>query len=193
MQPIDSVVARTERPGKESNKYLLFSLAGETFGLSLLQLHEVLAEYEISVLPSLPESFLGVVGLRGNVIPILNLRQRFGFEDRERDRNTRVIIADLEPNPIGIQVDEVLRVEPIAPRAIDEPPELTCGQTVPFVTGVSDREDGTLVIHLDIELLLSSLEQIQLAEISAEIREAHAAKKATPLAAVKRKRRKRKK
>lgn len=165
------------RPGAETEKYVLFGLANETYGLSLLQLQEIIAKYEFTVLPNLPDHFQGVIGLRGAVIPVLNLRRRCGFSDRDRDDRTRVLVVDLEPNPIGIQVDEVFRVVTIDKSTIEDPPELTGGQRVPFVTGVSEMESGKLVIHLDMQKVLGSLEKIQLAEISETLRDAYASRR----------------
>lgn len=156
--------------GGDAEKYLLFGVAGETYGLALLQIQEVIAACEITVLPNLPRFFHGVTGLRGEVIPILNLRGRFGFEDRERDHRTRFVVVDLEPNPIGLQVDEVFRVATIARSAIDTAPEVTCGQRSPFILGVSKLDNGKLVIHLDMQRILSSLEQVHIAELTQSLR-----------------------
>jgi purine-binding chemotaxis protein CheW len=163
----------------EAQKYVLFGLAGETYGLSLLQLQEVLSTYEYTVTPNLPDFFHGVIAVRGEVIPVLNLRKRFGFPEAERDRGNRVIVVDLQPNPIGIQVDEIFRVVRIRGDRIERAPELTCGQRIPYVTGVSERDDGKLVIHLDIQKVLSSLEQIELAQIAETIAEARAARESS--------------
>lgn len=160
--------------GLEAQKYVLFGLANETYGLSLLQLQEVIAAYEYTVTPNLPEHFHGVIGVRGEILPVVNLRRRFGFPEGEPDKRNRVIVVDLEPNPIGVQVDEVFRVVSIRPDQIESAPELTCGQRIPYVTGVSGRDDGKLVIHLDMQKVLSSLEQIQLAEITEALRGAYA-------------------
>jgi purine-binding chemotaxis protein CheW len=163
----------------EAQKYVLFGLAGETYGLSLLQLQEVLSTYEYTVTPNLPDFFHGVIAVRGEVIPVLNLRKRFGFPEAERGRGNRVIVVDLEPNPIGIQVDEIFRVVRIRDDQIERAPELTCGQRIPYVTGVSERDHGKLVIHLDIQKVLSSLEQIELAQIAETIAEARSARESS--------------
>ncbi len=165
--------ARGVGSGLEAQKYVLFGLAGETYGLSLLQLQEILAAYEYTVTPNLPDYFHGVIGVRGEVIPVLNLRQRFGFPRAERDKRNRVIVVDLTPNPIGVQVDEVFRVVTVREDQIEAAPELTCGQRIPYVTGVSERESGKLVIHLDMQKVLSSMEKIHLAEITEALRNAH--------------------
>ncbi len=160
---------------REVQKYILFGLAGETYGLSLLHLQEVLAAYEYTVTPNLPDYFHGVIGVRGEVIPILNLRRRFGFPDAEPNKRNRVIVVALEPNPMGVQVDEVFRVITIREDQIERAPELTCGERIPYVTGVSEREGGKLAIHIDMQKVLSSLEQIRMAEIAETIKDAYAA------------------
>ncbi len=156
--------------GVETDKHVLFGLAGETYCVNLLQLQEVIAEYQITVLPNLPEYFHGVIGLRGEVIPILSLRRRFGYPGSPRDGRTRVLVVDMEPNPIGVQVDEVFRVVSIAPSAVGHAPNFTVGQRTPFVMGVSEYGKGRLAIHLNMREVLSSLEKIELAELSESIR-----------------------
>lgn len=155
----------------EAQKYVLFGLAGETYGLSLLQLQEVLSVYEYTVTPNLPDYFHGVIAVRGEVIPVLNLRKRFGFPDAARERGNRIIVVDLDPNPIGIQVDEIFRVVRISEDQIETAPELTCGQRIPYVAGVSERDDGKLVIHLDMQKVLSSLEEIELAKLTESLKQ----------------------
>jgi purine-binding chemotaxis protein CheW len=167
-------------PSLESEKYVLFRLAGETFGLSLLELQEVIANYDVTVLPNLPPYFHGVIGLRREVIPVLDLRSRLGFAAKSRDRSTRAIVLDLEPNPIALEVDEVLRVRAIRRDAIESAPVFSGDQRAPFVSGVSEQTNGKLVIHLDVQRILSSLDQIELAEIAADLREAFDAREARP-------------
>lgn len=154
----------------ESDKYVLFGLAGETYCINLLQLQEVIANYTITALPNLPDFFHGVIGVRGDVIPVVNLRRRFGFPETPSEASTRLLIIDLEPNPIGVQVDRVYRVVTIGKSRIGQPPQLTSGKRTPFVVGISEYERGKLAIHLDMREVLSNLEKLELADLTESIR-----------------------
>lgn len=147
---------------QEQEKYILFGLGGETYGIHILQAQEIIADFELTVLPSLPEFFHGVISLRGEAIPVINLRRRFGLPDRDRDGFTRVIIVELEETSIGIQVDTVFRVASIFADAIDAPPTLTYGQKTKFIRGVAELGRNKFSIILDIEEILTRLEKIEL-------------------------------
>jgi len=170
----------SRRPMTE--KHVLFGLAGETFAVELLQLREILAKYEFTVTPNLPRTFRGVLALRGEPIPVVDLRRRFGFPDGEVTDQRRVIIVDLEPNPFGIEVDQVYRVATVDPTSIEPPPALTGGGRLPFVLGVTELPDGKLAIHLDMQQILSSVEQIHLAELGPTIRDAYRTETSSDLA-----------
>ena len=166
----------------EYRKFVLFRLAGETYGLDILQLREIIAKYQLTVLPNLPEFFRGVLGLRGEPIPIVNLRRRFGFGDAPKTELSRVIIVDMKPSVFGIEVDEVQRVSTFAMDKIEQAPALSSGERLPFVTGVSELDDGKLVIFLDMERVLNGIEQVALAEIGDSIRDAYRDSKSGGLA-----------
>jgi purine-binding chemotaxis protein CheW len=149
----------------EQEKQILFSLEGETYCVPIVMTQEIIADYSLTYLPNLPELYNGVLSLRGEAIPVVNLRKRFGLPDRDRDRSTRVIIVDLDPAPIGVEVDRVNRVVTVAKHNIEAPPELTCGQRTPYITGVSELAQGKFTIHLDMEEILTSLEKIELEQV----------------------------
>jgi purine-binding chemotaxis protein CheW len=142
----------------EGGKHVLFRLGTETYGLLLLELQEVIAQYEITALPELPEHFVGVVGLRRAVIPVLSLRRRFGLADQGRTRDTRIIVVDVDPHPIGIEVDAVARV--VSVNAADIEPAADLRRDRPYLRGMSDLGGGKLAIHLDIRRLVETTEMI---------------------------------
>jgi len=149
----------------ERGKYVLIRLAGETYGLLLVELQEVIAQYEITVLPELPEHYVGVIGLRREVIPVLSLRRRFGLADRDRGGSTRVIVVDVRPHPIGVEVDSVARVVTIPGSDIEPPGDLRDQR--PYLRGMSGAEDGKLVIHLDIRRLVEASDRVDIEEVRA--------------------------
>lgn len=152
----------------EKSKYILFSLAGECYGFPILQAREIISDYELTVLPKLPQLFHGVINLRGEAIPVVNLRRRFELPDAVRDGSSRVIIVEAEP-AVGVQVDQVQRVVTLDPADIEKPPELTCGQRTWFLSGVTQLVGGKFAILLDMARILGSLEQIELAGLGATL------------------------
>jgi purine-binding chemotaxis protein CheW len=155
-----------EEPIEEKlEKYVLFDLEEETYCLPILKVQEVIDNHQLTLLPNLPKFYHGVISLRGEAIPVINLRKRFGLTKRERNTDTRIIIIDLEPTTIGIQVDSVRRVASIARGAIDDPPTLSGGQKTPFIEGVCELTTGKFTILLNIEEILTSFEKIQLGEM----------------------------
>jgi len=145
-------------PDIEGGKHVLFRLGNETYGLLLMELQEVIAQYEVTAIPELPEHYVGVLALRRAIIPVLSLRRRFGLPTRSRDRGTRVIILDVEPSAIGIEVDEVARVTSIDAADIEPPGDLR--RERPYLRGMSNLDDGKLVIHLNGRRLLEGEDHI---------------------------------
>jgi purine-binding chemotaxis protein CheW len=161
-----SEAERWEEPIEEKlEKFVLFDLEEETYCLPILKVQEVIDNHELTLFPNLPEFYHGVISLRGEAIPVINLRKRFGLTGRERNTDTRIIIIDLEPTPIGIQVDAVRRVASVARGAIDSPPTLSGGQKTPFIKGVCELSKGKFTILLDIEEIFTSFEKIQLGDM----------------------------
>lgn len=130
-----------------------FKIGEEEFGLDILKVQEINRSLDVTRVPTAPEYVDGVINLRGRVIPILDLRRRFGLERKEHDKNTRIVVVELSGTVVGFVVDavsEVLRI----PRSVTEPPPaIATGSKADYVTGVG-RLDDRLLILLDPEKLL---------------------------------------
>ena len=148
-----------------SEKYLIFGLGGEAYAVPLLALREVVADYEVTPLPALPPAYRGVITLRGSAVLLIDLRARVGLPGRPADCRRRVVVLDLEPQPVGLEVDEVLRVGKLAASDIEPLPQLPAGVETPFVVGMSRASDGKLVVHLDLVQVVGSLAPFALAEV----------------------------
>lgn len=155
--------------GSGSEKYILFGLKGETYCLPILQTQEILGDFTLTAIPNLPDIYHGVISLRGEAIPVVNLRRRFGLETRARDKSTRVIVVDLDDRALGIEVDAVLRVVSISRDQVEEPPALTYGHKTRFVAGVTEIAPGRFSLLLDMAEILTSLEKLQLDEVRESI------------------------
>lgn len=140
--------------GEELLQLVSFKIAEEEFGVDILKVQEIIRMLEVTRVPNAPEHVDGVINLRGKVIPIVNLRRRFGMERKERDKNTRIVVVELTNKVIGFVVDavhEVLRI----PRSVTEaPPSLVGGVREEYITGVGKLEDRLLIL-LDLERILT--------------------------------------
>jgi purine-binding chemotaxis protein CheW len=142
-----------------------FTIGQEEFGVDILKVQEINRMVEITRVPNAPEFVSGVINLRGRVIPIVDLRRRFGFPDRAADKDTRIIVVELSGQVLGFIVDavrEVLRI----PRSVTEPPPpMAAGIGSEYITAVGKLEDRLLIL-LDLEKILVEQEHEQLAQVA---------------------------
>ena len=116
---------------------------------------------EITRVPNSPEFVSGVINLRGKVIPIINLRKRFGFPPKENDRNTRIIVVELSGMVVGFVVDSVSEVLRIPKNITEPPPSIIAGIGSEYITAVA-KLDNRLLILLDLERVLKDKEKQEL-------------------------------
>lgn len=157
----ESVVSTSHK----HEKHILFGLGGETYGIPILQTQEIIADFELTVLPELPQFFDGVISLRGEAVPVINLRSRFNIEQVVREDSSRIIIIEMKPTPIGILVDRVYKVFSIALDEIEEPPEFQSGAKAKYIKGVTEIERKKFAILLDMQEILTGPEQIELGNV----------------------------
>jgi purine-binding chemotaxis protein CheW len=135
-------------------QWVTFKLNSETYGINVMQVQEVLRYSEIAPVPGAPLYVLGIINLRGNVVTVIDTRQRFGLESSEVTDNTRIVIIEAEKQVIGILVDSVAEVVYLKASDIDEAPNVGNEDSARFIQGVSNRE-GELLILVDLNQLLS--------------------------------------
>ncbi|MDH4128504.1 MAG: chemotaxis protein CheW [Spirochaetota bacterium] len=153
---------------KESLKQLVtFSVKDEEFGLDILQVQEVLRLPQITVLPKAPSFIKGVIDLRGSIIPIIDLREKFGLDHEKYSDTTRVIIVDITNKKIGMVVDNVSQVVRVPESYISPPPSMIQKGITDYLDGVVRLEDR-LIILLNVDALLSIEEIVQLNDVSNE-------------------------
>lgn len=129
-----------------------FKLGGEEYGIDILRVQEINRMTEITAMPKAPFSVEGVINLRGKVIPVINLRKRFGLAMKEFDSQSRIIVIDAG-STVGLIVDSVSEVLRISSDTIEPPPLVTTGTGSEYIMGIGKLEDR-LIIVLDIEKLL---------------------------------------
>lgn len=132
-----------------------FSIGEEEFGVNILKVQEIIRTMEITKLPRAPDFVEGVINLRGKVIPIIDLRRRFGLAPRGHDKNTRIIVIEINNIIVGFVVDAVSEVLRIPASTVEPPPPVVAGVESDYVSGVGKLQDR-LLIMLDLDRLLSS-------------------------------------
>ncbi|MGC4121019.1 MAG: chemotaxis protein CheW [Myxococcales bacterium] len=154
-----------------AGKYMTFKLAREEYGLEILKVREIIRLMEITRVPKTLEFMRGVINLRGRVIPVVDLRLKFGMERTQSTDQTVIIVVQYTVGgrdvTVGILVDEVLEVLSIAENAIEPPP--TFGSAAidsQFILGVGKSEKRVIFL-LDISKVLSSEDHQQLAQLAA--------------------------
>jgi purine-binding chemotaxis protein CheW len=138
---------------KHEGKYLTFCLDGEEYGLQILKVREIIGMMAITVVPRTPNFIKGVINLRGKVIPVIDLRTKFGLMEAERTDETCIIVVDIGDVEVGIVVDRVSEVRDIPGGDIDEPPSFGTAVDSSFILGMG-KTDTKVTILLDITRVL---------------------------------------
>jgi purine-binding chemotaxis protein CheW len=153
-----------KRHDDELLQLVTFSIADEEFGVDILKVQEIIRTMEISKVPRAPDFVEGVINLRGKVIPIIDLRCRFGLEHKPHDKNTRIIVIEMADVIVGFVVDAVSEVLRIPASTVEPPPPVVAGMDSEYISGVGKLE-GSLLILLDLDKLLSSDDMAMLAAV----------------------------
>jgi len=130
-----------------------FRIGNETFGVRIGAVREIVRVPEITAVPSAPETIEGVINLRGKIIPVMDLRKRFGQSDIQPDKKNRILVVELEGKLVGLIVNAASEVLKISPSEIEPPGNVFAEGESSYVTGVGKLK-GRLIILLDIAKLL---------------------------------------
>jgi purine-binding chemotaxis protein CheW len=141
----------------QKDKYITFRLGNEDYAIEIRYVREIIGMQKITRLPAMPDFIMGVVNLRGNVIPIIDIRRRFNMESALHDERTCIIVARLGDNTVGLVVDEVSEVMDIPPSCIDPPPVLSHCAHNRFIQGIGKTGEQVKII-LGIDKILNSEE-----------------------------------
>jgi len=135
------------------NKFLLFKIADEEFGIEIAYVKEIINMVSITQVPSTPDYVKGIINLRGDIVPILDVRTRFRMPWREYDDLTCIVVLEKETDKIGIIVDEVNEVKFINEGNIKPPPSAKLTYSNQFVKSLGHAEDF-VVLLVEINKLL---------------------------------------
>lgn len=156
-QPIESEDIEKVDVEEESTNLVAFRLGSGEYAIDIMQAKEIIKMEKITLIPNAPYFVEGVINLRGNIIPIIDLKKRFNLEESEGDKNTGIIIAKIEDVDMGIMIDSVSKVVSISNSDIQPPPSMLQGIGQRYIKGVGKLEDKLLVV-LDLDKLFTNEE-----------------------------------
>ena len=150
----DGAVLSSER------QLILFTLGKGSYGIPIEHVFEIKKMEEITVVPKAPKFIEGVINMRGNVIPVIDLRKRFGMEKVEITKRTKIIIVEIGKRQFGVVVDAVAEVVTLAADQIEPSLPTVSGLKAEFINAIGKLNDK-LIIILEISKILQSTEDIK--------------------------------
>ncbi len=156
-RPSNGGLDRENRGGK----FLSFFLAEEEYGLEILKVQEIFGMMGVTRVPRTPEHIRGVINLRGKVIPVMDLRLKFGMESKEQTEETCIIVVLARGVEMGIIVDRVSEVLNIVSKDIEDAPSFGADVNTDYLLGIG-KSDGKVKLLLDIEKVLSSQDVVEI-------------------------------
>ena len=149
--------------------FILFELSGTTYGVRSRFVQQIEMIDDVASVPNAHPAVEGVVLVRGQVIPALNLRTRFGFEKIERDLRSRLVVINTEERVVGLVVDTAREFLKISPESIEPPPEALTGLSDDYLEGIATiGERMILILNLDAVLDLEYEVEPQIAQMNTD-------------------------
>jgi purine-binding chemotaxis protein CheW len=142
---------------KDNMQIVTFKVSDEIFALSIVLIQEIIRMTNIVKVPKAPDFVEGVINLRGKVIPVVDLKKKFGFPDKKKDVHTRVIIAEAKGMTVGLVVDEVCEVLRADAGSSAETPSIVSGVDQKFISRIVKHADHMIMV-IELDQLFSSNE-----------------------------------
>lgn len=143
----DSIVASFEE-GEDTlaNMYLTFHLGGEDYGIEIRYVTEIVGMQKITEVPDMPGFVKGVVNLRGQVIPVVDVRIRFGMDEKTYDERTCIVVVKIGEAQVGLVVDTVNEVRTISEEDISAPPKVADNDSAHYIQGMGKVGDDVVIL-----------------------------------------------
>ncbi len=145
-------------------QWVSFMLEGEVYGINVMQVQEVLRYSEIAPVPGAPSYVLGIINLRGNVVTVIDTRDRFGLPIADVTDNTRIVIIESNEHVVGILVDAVAEVVYLRQSEIETAPNVGADEHAKFIRGVCNKNDQLLIL-IDLDKMLTDDEWAEVDDI----------------------------
>jgi purine-binding chemotaxis protein CheW len=142
----------------DSIQVVSFKLGSEEYGVDIGQVQEINRMVAVTHVPRAPQFMEGVINLRGQLIPIIDLRTRFGMDRAEHTKNTRIVVTEIGTKRIGMVVDSVSEVLRLPLEQIEEAPDMISGVDTEYIRGVG-KLDERLIILLDLGKIVTGAEK----------------------------------
>jgi purine-binding chemotaxis protein CheW len=149
-------------------QFVIFELGNEYFGVNIGDVESIVKMQAVTVLPKAPAFVEGITNLRGAVLPVIDLRKRFGMPEAAATKNSRIVVVVMGETKVGMVVDGVSEVFSIPEDAIEATPPMATGVNAAFLSGIAKLE-GRLVILLDLSKVLSVEEQQEIKSLPAAV------------------------
>ena len=149
----------------DERQMVVFDLSGEAYGVNIETVREIIRMQAVTYVPDTPDFVEGVINLRGNVNPVVDLRKRFGLHVGEETDDTRIVVVDIGGDDIGVIVDAVTEVLRVSESAIEPTSALITTADSFYIEGIAKLGDRLLIL-LDLERVLSSEERESLADVN---------------------------
>lgn len=143
-----------DEPEIEGRNHVFFLLSGEKYAVGIESVQEIIKPKEITGIPHTPDYLRGVVNLRGKIVPVIDLKMRFGLPGSELSKSARIVVVRRQDQVLGLLVDAVLSVQPIPDKKIEPAPEILSGPVdSSFFEGIANL-DNVIVAIIDLSKTL---------------------------------------
>lgn len=162
---ISELVEATQDTSEMDGKYLTFWTDGQLFAVPIADVVQIVQVQSITEIPEFPSYAKGIINLRGSIIPIIDVRLRFGKEEAPYNEHTCIIVTSIRDRLVGFVVESVDEVTQIPDEEISQPPTMTNDFTSTYLTGIGKHENNVILL-LDTQKIIS-LEQMEFIENAA--------------------------
>lgn len=147
-----------------SIQQVIFKLSDEEYGVDIMKVSGVEKHQEIVKVPNSPEYIEGIINLRGEVLPVYNIRKKFKLAAKEVDDNTKIVVINTNSMKIGFVVDAVSEIVHIDEDNIEQAPKIVTGISRKYIKSIA-KQEGRMIILIDIDLIVSDEEYEKLEEV----------------------------
>ncbi len=152
-------MANSEHGATVGGKYLTFGLGDEEYGVRIENVHEIMALIPVTRVPRTPDVVLGVINLRGKIVPVFDMHRKFGMPPTETTRHTCIIVVSIDKMEVGIVVDRVREVVNIKSEQVEPPPSFGADVPTDHLLGIATSSGGARLL-LAIEKVLATSEVV---------------------------------
>jgi len=146
---------------------VLFTVSGDKYAIDIMKAKEIIKPVKVTPLPNVPDFIKGVINLRGMLLPVISMKERFGIADEETEEissDARVIIVAMQKMAFGVMVDSVEEIIRVPFKDLQPPPRIGRGIDSDYLLGICRMDDEALVL-LDLDKILTSTEKVMMEEL----------------------------